>query len=155
MLFIRQSLISSVGATAKNVSRPFCWHSVYTGNHIKNKNWLKCFVVEKISGNLLSGEILQWWNKVECKHREKWWSDLNITVNEDLPTVPCHNTMFATVRARFGLVNYSLTLTQMCFRCSIKGWRMVCQRTRQCAKVTTFWRDLYKTLIKVMDMAIP
>lgn len=27
--------------------------------HIKNKNWLKCFTVEKVSGNLLAGDRLQ------------------------------------------------------------------------------------------------
>lgn len=104
------------------------------------------------------------------RSRERWESDLGIKIHEDLWSRLCQNSLFATINARFKLVNfnflhqlylspqklhrYNPSISNVCFRCGIaEGTMLHC--IWQCAKVTTFWYDICDTLTKIMETPIP
>ena len=102
--------------------------------------------------------------------RERWESDLGITIHEDLWSDLCQNSLFATIIARFKLVNYNFlhqlyltpqklhrynpSISNICFRCGIAEDTMI-HCTWQCTKVTTFWYDICDTLTKITATPIP
>ena len=91
------------------------------------------------------------------KSRERWESDLNITIDESLWSDLCRDSLSATINARYRLTHYNFLhqlyytpqklhsykpeTSDLCFRCGTEeGSFLHC--TWQCIKVKTCWYDI-------------
>lgn len=104
------------------------------------------------------------------KSKGKWESDLNTTIEDQLWSELCKDSLSATINARYRLVHYNFLhqlyltpekihkfkpeLSDACFRCTIEvGSFLHC--TWLCVKVQDFWIDFCSVLTKITRMSLP
>ena len=104
------------------------------------------------------------------KSRERWETDLNITIDQGLWSDLCSDSLSATVNSRYRLTHYNFLhqlyytpqklhkykpeISDRCFRCGVEeGTFLHC--TWQCIKVRPFWRDLCETLANIIEAPFP
>ena len=94
------------------------------------------------------------------RSRERWESDLRITIHEDLWSSLCQNSLFGQLQFSSSTLSHPsqitlvLSISNVCFRCGIaEGTMLHC--TWQYTKITTFWYDICNTLTKIMETPIP
>lgn len=126
----------------------------------------KCRFISRMYSLLLNGSP----KPGVHKSRMRWETDLGITIDEQLWSDLCQDSMSATINARYRLVHYNFLhqlyltpqkihkskpeLSEMCFRCGVEvGSFLHC--TWLCTKVRPFWFDFCDTMTKVTGVTFP
>lgn len=104
------------------------------------------------------------------KPKERWESDLNIKIEDDIRSDLCQDSLSATTNARYRLVHYNFLhqlyltpekmhkskpdISDTCFRCAADvGTFLHC--TWSCVKVRNFWIDFCDVLSKITQILLP
>lgn len=104
------------------------------------------------------------------RSKERWESDLNITIEDALWSDLCKDSISATINSRYRLIHYNFLhqlyltpekihgskpeLSEVCFRCATEiGSFLHC--TWSCVKVRDYWLDLCDTLSNITRISIP
>ena len=104
------------------------------------------------------------------KSRQRWETDLNISIDEPSWERLCLDSMKNTINVRYSLVQYNFlhqlyltpkklnnlkpSLSENCFRCNQDVGTFL-HSTWACPKVTPFWKELKKNLEQLLNRTIP
>ncbi len=105
------------------------------------------------------------------KSRERWESDLSITICPELWSELCHKSLTATINSRYRLTHYNflhqtyitpqklqkykLEISSLCFRCGIDESSFL-HCTWSCTKLKTFWHDFSDIIMtKLLGLQLP